>query len=110
MLAGAALVALFASVPAAHAAEAASAPPSSGAGMPPERHRSDRWITTKVRVEIVAVSVNQSIHVHIRTVHGVVTLTGQVASADIVEQFTHAAKRPVGVRSVEASGLTVAVR
>ena len=77
---------------------------------PAERYRSDRWITTKVRAEILAVSANQSVHVHIKTVRGDVTLTGAVASQDIVLQFTRAAKRPVGVKSVDASGLTVAAR
>ena len=77
---------------------------------PAERYRSDGWITTKVRAELFAVSANQSVHVHIKTVRGDVTLTGAVVSQDIVAQFTRAAKRPVGVKSVGASGLTVAAQ
>ena len=56
------------------------------------------------------VSANQSIHVHIKTARGAVTLNGKVASQDIALQFERAAKRPVGVMSVDASGLTVAAR
>ena len=102
-----ALVALSASL---CFAQAASAPPAATQGKPSERHLSDRWITSKVRAEMFAVSVNQSIHVHIKTVRGAVTLTGKVASLDIALQFERAAKRPVGVNSVDASGLTVAAR
>ena len=91
-------------------AQAASAPPAAAQGKPSERHLSDRWITSKVRAEMFAVSANQSIHVHIKTVRGAVTLTGKVASQDIALQFARAAKRPVGVNSVDASGLTVAAR
>ena len=77
---------------------------------PAARHRSDGWITAKVRAEILAVSANQSVHVHIKTLRGDVTLTGAVVSQDIIVQFTRAAKRPVGVMSVDASGLTVAAQ
>ena len=91
-------------------AQAASAPPATAQGKPAERHLSDRWITSKVRAEMFAVSANQSIHVHIKTVRGAVTLTGKVTSQDIALQFERAAKRLVGVKSVDASGLTVAAR
>lgn len=84
-------------------AEPASAPPAA-------RHLSDRWITAKVRAEILAVSVNQSAHVRVKTVRGAVTLTGTVVSQNIALQFAHAAQRPEGVKSVDASGLTVTAR
>ena len=102
-----ALVALCASL---CFAQAASAPPAAAQSKPSERHLSDRWITSKVRAEMFAVSANQSIHVHIKTVRGAVTLTGKVASQDIALQFARAAKRPVGFKSVDASGLSVAAR
>lgn len=105
LLATAIFVAQWASLSFAHAA-----PPTAGKGKPSERHLSDRWITAKVRAEMFSVSGNESIHVHIKTVRGAVMLTGQVTSQDILQRFTHAAKRPVGVRSVDASSLTVAVR
>lgn len=77
---------------------------------PAERPLPEQRITTKVTAELFAISGNESIHVHIETVRGAVTLTGEVLSQNIVQQFTRAAKRPVGVESVDASGLTVAAR
>ena len=106
----AAFVALFAGSFLAHAAPPGSATSGAEAVESSERHLSDRWTTTKVRAEMFAVSGNESIHVHIKTVRDAVTLTGQVTSQDILQQFTRAAKRPVGVTSVDASGLIVAVR
>lgn len=106
----AAFVALCAGSSFAHAAQPGGATSGAEAVESSERHLSDRWIAGKVRAELFAVSGNESIHVHIKTVRGAVTLTGQVTSQDILEQFTRAAKRPAGVKSVDASGLIVAVR
>ncbi len=75
----------------------------------PSRHRSDGWITTKVRVELLALDANEGARVHVQTVRGVVTLTGTVSSREAAEQIRQAAERPFGVISVETSGLTVDV-
>jgi hyperosmotically inducible periplasmic protein len=67
---------------------------------------TDTWITTKVKSELATTSDVKSMNVDVKTVDGVVTLTGTLANALAVEKAISAAKSVKGVKSVEATGLT----
>jgi hyperosmotically inducible protein len=91
---------------AAHAAagDAASAPPSMAKA---ERVVSDSWITTKVKSELLAASVNKGVRVHVKTLHGVVALKGKLPSQGAIDQYKLTAEKVRGVKSVDTSGLKV---
>jgi hyperosmotically inducible protein len=68
---------------------------------------ADGWITTKVKSEFAA---NKGVHatdISVSTTEGKVTLTGTVASAHEKAKATKLARSVKGVKSVDASGLTV---
>ncbi|HEX5123255.1 MAG TPA: BON domain-containing protein [Rhodanobacteraceae bacterium] len=67
---------------------------------------TDTWITTKVKSELATTSDVKSMNVDVKTVNGVVTLTGTLANELAVEKAISAAKSVKGVKSVEATGLT----
>jgi hyperosmotically inducible protein len=71
-----------------------------------ERVGSDSWITTKVKSEIMADSVSKGFSVSVKTVHGVVMLSGVLPNDDAVAHVKDLAQRVEGVKSVEASQLT----
>jgi hyperosmotically inducible protein len=73
-----------------------------------ERAASDGWITTKVKSEILASSLPRGFEVGVKTTHGVVVLTGSLASPDAVEQVKAIARKVEGVKSVDVSGLKAA--
>lgn len=66
---------------------------------------TDTWITTKVKSELATTSDVKSMNVDVKTVNGVVTLTGTLANELAVEKAISAAKSVKGVKSVEADGL-----
>ena len=66
---------------------------------------TDTWITTKVKSELATTSDVKSMNVDVKTVDGVVTLTGTLANTLAVEKAISAAKSVKGVKSVEATGL-----
>ena len=66
---------------------------------------TDTWITTKVKSELMTTSEVKSMNVDVKTVDGVVTLTGTLANELAVEKAITAAKSVKGVKSVDASGL-----
>lgn len=67
----------------------------------------DTWITTKVKSKFAAAKNVKSSDISVSTADGVVTLTGSVASAKQKTHVVHLAKQVKGVKSVDASGLTV---
>ena len=71
-----------------------------------ERVGSDSWITTKVKSEIMADSVSKGFKVSVKTVHGVVMLSGVLPNDDAVAHVKDLAQKVEGVKSVEASQLT----
>ena len=73
-----------------------------------ERVASDSWITTKVKSEILASSLSRGFEVSVKTTHGVVVLTGSLASHDAVEHVKDIAQKVKGVKSVDVSGLKAA--
>lgn len=67
----------------------------------------DAWITTKVKSEFAAKKSVKGSDISVSTTDGVVTLTGTVATAKEKTHATAIAKSIKGVKSVDASGLTV---
>ncbi len=67
----------------------------------------DAWITTKVKSELAAAKNIKSTDISVTTNDGVVTLTGTVTGAKQKTHAEHVAKKVKGVKSVDASGLTV---
>ncbi len=66
---------------------------------------TDTWITTKVKSELATTSDVKSMNVDVKTVDGVVTLTGSLANELAVKKAIAAAKSVKGVKTVEATGL-----
>ena len=66
---------------------------------------TDTWITTKVKSELMTTSEVKSMNVDVKTVDGVVTLTGTLANELAIQKAVTAAKSVKGVKSVDASGL-----
>ena len=60
----------------------------------------DTAITTKVKTALLADSQTKSVHIHVTTVAGVVTLRGKVASSEISEHVEHLVAATGGVKSV----------
>ena len=66
---------------------------------------SDTWITTKVKSELATTDGVKSMDIDVKTVNGVVTLTGVLATDIAVNKAIAAAKGVKGVKEVDASGL-----
>jgi hyperosmotically inducible periplasmic protein len=71
---------------------------------------SDSWITTKVKSEILANSVTKGFDVSVKTLHGVVVLSGALATQDAVDHVKDIAEKVKGVKSVDTSAITVAAK
>lgn len=67
----------------------------------------DSWITTKVKSKFAAAKGIKASDISITTTDGAVTLTGTATSAREKSHAVHLAKQVKGVKSVDASGLTV---
>lgn len=70
-----------------------------------ERVGSDSWITTKVKSEILSDSVSKGFDVHVKTLHGVVVLSGTLPNSDAVAHVKDLAEKVHGVKSVDTAGL-----
>ena len=66
---------------------------------------TDTWITTKVKSELATTDGVKSMDVSVKTVDGVVTLTGVLANDMAVKKAVAAAQSVKGVKSVDSSGL-----
>ena len=75
------------------------------AGNDSDQPVTDTWITTKVKSELMTTSEVKSMNVDVKTVDGVVTLTGTLANELAIQKAVTAAKSVKGVKSVDASGL-----
>lgn len=69
---------------------------------------SDSWITTKVKSELATTKGVKSMDVTVKTVDGVVTLTGVLPTSIAVNKAIAAAKSVKGVKDVDAAGLKAA--
>ena len=67
----------------------------------------DAWITTKVKSEFATKKSVKGSDISVTTTEGVVALTGTVATAKEKSSAEKIAKAVKGVKSVDASGLTV---
>lgn len=68
---------------------------------------SDTWITTKVKAELATTDGVKSMDISVKTVNGVVTLTGTQPNQAAIKNAVAAAQKIKGVQRVDASGLTV---
>lgn len=73
-----------------------------------EQPVGDSWITTKVKGELATTEGVKSMDISVKTVNGVVALTGTQADPMAIRKAVAAAEKIKGVRSVDATGLTVA--
>ena len=67
----------------------------------------DTWITTKVKSKFAAAKGVRAKDISVSTTDGVVTLTGTATTKAEKTRAVHLAKAVKGVKSVDASGLTV---
>lgn len=67
----------------------------------------DSWITTKVKSKFAAAKGVKGSDISVNTTDGVVSLTGTASSKAEKNRAVHIAKNVKGVKSVDASGLTV---
>ena len=66
---------------------------------------NDTWITTKVKAELATTDGVKSTNVDVKTVNGVVTLTGVLPTELAVKKAGAAAESIQGVTKVDHSGL-----
>jgi len=71
-----------------------------GAAESPGKAVSDSWITTKVKGELAKDKQVDGLHIHVKTVEGVVTLTGKAKSQAEVDRASEDANKIEGVKSV----------
>lgn len=67
---------------------------------------SDSWITTKVKSTIYADSLSQGYEVSVKTLDGVVALTGTLENQAAIDHVKDIAAKVKGVKSVDTSALT----
>jgi hyperosmotically inducible protein len=67
----------------------------------------DSWITTKVKSKLAAAKGVKASDISVSTTDGAVTLTGTATSKKEKSRAVHIAKGVKGVKTVDASGLTV---
>lgn len=95
-----------AAVPFATAAVAADQADTSKADtMKSDQPATDTWITTKVKSELATTDGVKSMDISVKTVDGIVTLTGVLANDTAVKKAVAAAQSIKGVKSVDSSGL-----
>ncbi len=87
------------------------APPPSDASATPQKDSEqpldDTMITTKVKAEMLAAKDVAGMKIDVKTVNGVVSLTGDVHSQAEADRAAEVARKVKGVASVDASGLKV---
>ena len=101
-----ALVCAFAAVPVSQVLAQDSTQASSDNQTVPGK-ANDGWITTKVKSKLAAAKNLKSTDISVETKEGTVTLTGTVSSKNAKNHAVKVAKSVKGVKSVDASGLTV---
>jgi hyperosmotically inducible periplasmic protein len=85
--------------------QSTSTTPSSNETVPGKTN--DAWITTKVKSKFAAAKGVKASDISVSTTDGAVTLTGTATSAKEKTRAEHLAKQVKGVKSVDATGLTV---
>ncbi|HEF4836482.1 TPA: BON domain-containing protein [Burkholderia vietnamiensis] len=95
---------LLCAAPLTHAQTQASSTDSS---MTSESNQpvTDTWITTKVKSELAATDGVKSTDISVKTVDGVVTLTGVLPTRTAVKKAVAVTRSIKGVKHVDATGL-----
>jgi hyperosmotically inducible protein len=75
------------------------------ADMDSDQPVTDTWITTKVKTELATTEGVESMDIDVKTVNGVVTLTGVLDGDTAVKKAIAATQCIKGVKSVDSSGL-----
>lgn len=70
----------------------------------------DSWITTKVKADLLVDDQTKGLDINVSTTNGVVTLAGRLDSAAQVDKAVSIARAIKGVKSVDATTLTVKPR
>ena len=70
----------------------------------------DGWITAKVKADLLVTEETKGLDINVTTTNGVVTLSGRLDSAAQVEKAVAIARSIKGVKSVDATTLTVKPR
>ena len=70
----------------------------------------DSWITTKVKADLLVDEQTKGLDINVSTTNGVVTLAGRLDSTVQVEKAVSIARAIKGVKSVDATTLTVKPR
>jgi hyperosmotically inducible protein len=83
----------------ATAQTSSTAPPAASETM--GQHIDDGTITTKVKADLLGASNVKSTHIHVKTRHGVVWLTGTVPSSDDKAAAAEVTQNVNGVQSVK---------
>ncbi|MBJ9963262.1 BON domain-containing protein [Burkholderia seminalis] len=80
---------------------------SADSGMTAESNQpvTDTWITTKVKGELATTDGVKSTDISVKTVDGVVTLTGVLPTKTAVKKAVAVTRAIKGVKHVDASGL-----
>ncbi len=71
---------------------------------------SDSWITTKVKADLLVTEETKGLDINVTTTNGVVTLSGKLDSQAQVDKAVAVARSIKGVKSVDATTLTVKPR
>lgn len=100
------LAAAFAAVPLAQAAAQDTTPKAESNQTIPDK-AADGWITTKVKSEFATTKDIHATDISVDTTEGMVRLTGTVASNMEKNRAIQVAHNVKGVKSVDATGLTV---
>ena len=66
----------------------------------PGKAVSDSWITTKVKSELATDKQVKATHIHVKTVEGIVTLTGTTKSQADIDRAVEDANKVKGVKQV----------
>jgi hyperosmotically inducible protein len=103
------VAALLVNASLAQAATDTTTPVTPTAADKTERVVSDSWITTKVKSEILANSVSKAFKVSVKTKFGVVSLGGKLPNQDAIDLVKMIAEKVNGVKSVDVSGLSIAM-
>jgi hyperosmotically inducible protein len=79
--------------------------PNGGTATQSDQPVTDTWITSKVKTELATTDGVKSTDIGVKTVDGVVTLTGVLASDIAVKKAVAAAQSVRGVKKVDSTGL-----
>ncbi|RQS24268.1 BON domain-containing protein [Burkholderia sp. Bp8998] len=96
---------LLAAAPLTSAPAQASSSADNGVKTESNQPVTDTWITTKVKSELATTEGLKSTHISVKTVDGVVTLSGELPSKAAVRKAVAVTRKIKGVKHVQASGL-----